>query len=195
MSLPMPAALLVGGASRRMGRPKADLPWQGTTLAAWQAARLSRLFPEVWIVAKEGQRLPEAPGRRLDEAAEDPAALHGLIRALEEARGKVFVLAVDLPFVTDALVSRIAQEGARCAAPAFLPESEGRLQPLAAVWDAAILPEARRRRSDGLLSLTELARAVGAEVLPADAMADLNPGGTAFRNLNTPADLTAAATA
>jgi molybdopterin-guanine dinucleotide biosynthesis protein A len=75
MRLEMPAALLVGGSSRRMGRPKAELPWRGTTLAGWQAERLSRLFGEVWVVAKAGQPLPETAGRRLDESAAEPAAI------------------------------------------------------------------------------------------------------------------------
>ena len=190
----MPAALLVGGASRRMGRPKAELPWRGTTLAQWQGSRLSRMFREVWVVAKAGQEIPETPARRLDERADPPAAIHGVMRALEEASGRVFVLAVDLPYLPDSLIDRIARQGAATPAPALLPEAEGRLQPLAAVWDVAVLPAARRRVEAGDLSLTDLARAVGAEILVAEAWTGLDPDGMAFRNLNSPADLPAAAT-
>jgi molybdopterin-guanine dinucleotide biosynthesis protein A len=195
MRLEMPAALLVGGSSRRMGRPKAELPWRGTTLAGWQAERLSRLFGEVWVVAKAGQPLPETAGRRLDESAAEPAAIFGLIRALEEAPGKIFVLGVDLPLLPDALISLIARRGAESSSRALLAEAQGRLQPLAAVWDAAILPQARARAGAGKLAMTDLARAVGVEVLPREEWADLDAEDTAFRNINTPADLAAAATA
>jgi molybdopterin-guanine dinucleotide biosynthesis protein A len=195
MTLDMPAALLVGGASRRMGRPKADLPWEGTTLASWQAERLARLFAEVWVVAKAGQDLPATAGRRLDDSAREPAALHGLTRALEAARGRVFVLAVDLPLLPEALIVEIARRGASTPARALVPEADGRLQPLSAVWDPSVLPLARRRAQEGRLSVSELAREAGAEILPREAWGSFDPEGSAFRNLNTPSDLVTGARA
>ena len=45
--IPMPAAVLAGGASRRMGRSKAALPYGAGTLLEFQTGRLADLFEEV----------------------------------------------------------------------------------------------------------------------------------------------------
>ena len=51
----MPAAVLAGGASRRMGRPKASLEYGGSTLLEHQARRLDGIFSPVYAVVKDGE--------------------------------------------------------------------------------------------------------------------------------------------
>ena len=101
MRIPMPAAVLAGGASRRMGRPKAALPYGAGTLLEFQTSRLAGIFEDVFIVAKEPPAFPSGPGNVLLDRARDRAAIHGLVRALEEARDRIFVLGVDLPVGRD----------------------------------------------------------------------------------------------
>ena len=185
MTLPMPAAVLAGGASRRMGRPKAALPYGAGTLLEFQTTRLAALFEEVFVVVKEAPAFPVGPARAvLDDVAEH-AAIHGLVRALEEAHDRVFVLAVDLPAVTPALLRAIAERSLVSRAAAVIPRAEGRLQPLAAVWRRAAAPAARRRIAAGEYSLHGLAVEVGAEIFEEAEWSALDPSGTAFANLNT----------
>ena len=58
MRIPMPAAVLAGGASRRMGRSKAALPYGAGTLLEFQTKRLAKIFEEVFVVAKEPPAFP-----------------------------------------------------------------------------------------------------------------------------------------
>jgi len=185
MTLPMPAAVLAGGASKRMGRSKAALPYGATTLLEFQTTRLAALFEEVLVVAKERPAFPAGPARVVLDAAPDHAAIHGLARALEETRDRVFVLAVDLPAVTPALLRAIAERALESEAAAVLPRAGGRLQPLAGVWRRAAAGEAARRIARGELSLHGLAEAVGAEILDEAEWKEVDPSGTAFANLNT----------
>jgi molybdopterin-guanine dinucleotide biosynthesis protein A len=181
----MPAAVLAGGASRRMGRSKAELPYGSGTLLAHQAERLSRVFPEVFAVVKDPPGLPSGPALVLLDGIPEHAAVHGLVRALEEVRDRVFVLAVDLPVLPESLMRAIASRSLASDALAVVPRSGGRLQPLAAVWRKAVLPLARARIERGDLALAGLAEEAGADILSEEDCRDADPSGNAFANLNT----------
>jgi molybdopterin-guanine dinucleotide biosynthesis protein A len=183
--IPMPAAVLAGGASRRMGRPKAELPYGAGTLLEFQVRRVSELFEEVLVVAKAPPPYPVEPARLVLDRAPQHAAIHGLVRALEEAADRVFVLGVDLPAVPAALLRAIAQRSLATGAPAVVPRAEGRLQPLCAVWRRSVLESAVRRVQAGELSLHGLAEEAGAEIFEEPEWRVIDPSGAAFANLNT----------
>ncbi|HVQ54031.1 MAG TPA: molybdenum cofactor guanylyltransferase [Thermoanaerobaculia bacterium] len=185
MRIPMPAAVLAGGASRRMGRPKAELPYGAGTLLAFQVSRLAELFEEVLVVAKAPPASPVAPARVVLDRVPQHAAIHGLVRALAEADDRLFVLAVDLPAIAPALLRAIAERSLATDAAALVPRADGRLQPLAAVWRRSVLAAAEGRIAAGQMSLQGLAEEVGAEVLEEVAWRAFDPSGTAFTNLNT----------
>jgi molybdopterin-guanine dinucleotide biosynthesis protein A len=185
MTVSMPAAVLAGGASSRMGRPKAALPYGAGTLLEHQTRRLAETFEEVLVVVKKEPDFGIGPARVVLDRTAELAAIHGLARALEEARDRIFVLAVDLPALTPAVARRIAERSLSSDALAVVPRADGRLQPLAAVWRKAALPELERRIGEGKRSLRSLAAAVGAEILEEGAWRDVDPSGAAFANLNT----------
>ncbi|MEI4896503.1 NTP transferase domain-containing protein, partial [Klebsiella pneumoniae] len=83
------------------------------------------------------------PARVLLDRDPGHASIHGLARALEEARDRVFVLAVDVPAMPPALARWLAERALAPDALAVVPRADGRLQPLAAVWRRAALVEAR----------------------------------------------------
>lgn len=185
MKFAMPAAVLAGGASRRMGRPKAELPYGAATLLEFQTGRLANLFEEVFAVVKDPPDLPVGPARVLRDGVLGHAALYGLLRALEEAEDHVFVMAVDLPALSLELIRAIAERGSKTAALALLPRAGGVLQPLAAVWRREVLSLARERIARGSLSLHGLAEEAGAEVFSEEEWREIDPSGSAFLNMNT----------
>jgi molybdopterin-guanine dinucleotide biosynthesis protein A len=181
----MPAAVLAGGASRRMGVPKAALPYGRTTLLAHQIGRLSEIFEDVFVVAKEAPDFDAGPARLVSDRTGVRAPIHGLVRALEDVSDRVFVLAVDLPVVTAGVLRAIAERSLASVAAAVVPRADGRLQPLAAVWRRSVLPNARERIARGELSLHGLAEEIGAEIFYEETWRALDPSGNSFANLNT----------
>jgi molybdopterin-guanine dinucleotide biosynthesis protein A len=181
----MPAAVLAGGASRRMGRSKAELPYGAGTLLEFQTRRLAEIFEEVLVVAKVPPGPLVGPARVVLDRIPQHAAIHGLVRALEEAADRVFVLGVDLPAVPPALLRAIAERSLATEAPAVIPRADGRLQPLAAVWRRCVLAAALRRVAAGELSLQALAEEAGAEIFEEPDWRAVDPSGAAFANLNT----------
>ena len=124
------AALLLGGASSRMGTDKAALELGGVPFAARTARLLDRLFDELWLVG--GTPPPEAPGRHVADAAGPRCALRGLVTALESAtRERVLVLATDLPLVSpDLLLALVAWP----EPDVVVPRRDGRRHPLCAIY-------------------------------------------------------------
>jgi len=97
------AALLVGGASSRMGRDKSRLEIGGVANATRLARLLGGLFEELLLVG--GDPPDDAPGRCVPDPEGPVCALRGLVAALEAARApRVLVVATDLPLLTADLV-------------------------------------------------------------------------------------------
>ena len=77
--------LLVGGASRRFGSPKALARFRGETLAERGRRLLVEACDEVVIVGKAGD-LPGLPFPVVDDGAADRAPVYGLLAGLRRAR-------------------------------------------------------------------------------------------------------------
>jgi molybdopterin-guanine dinucleotide biosynthesis protein A len=106
------------------------------------------------------------------------APIFGVVRALEDARGPAFLLAVDYPRITsDAL--RFLRDRAG------VPVWNGHPQMLCAVWDAADLPRILERIARGELDLRGL---IGHEMI-AEAELRARFAGEPLMNVNTPEEL------
>lgn len=193
------AILLLGGASTRMGQPKADLDWHGTPLSAHMAALLAHAVDgPVVAVAAPGQPDPALPPgvELVRDAITGDGPLRGLEAGLAALAGRVegaFAAAVDLPRLEPALVRGLLGrlEGATAAAP-FV---DGHRQPLAAAYrvDAA-LAQARALLEGGERGLQQLLDRLDAAVLDADALRALpgvaaaDPALRSLAGANTPAE-------
>jgi len=182
------AALLLGGASERMGSDKAQLELAGAPAAARLAERLALLCEEVLLVGGEP---PEgARGRRVPDPEGPRCALRGLVGALEAAREeRVLVLATDLFGVTpELLLALIAASDADVVAP----RTERGPEPLCALYRREpALREARARLATGRLALHELLGALSVHWLEGDDLLALGASEHTLANVNTQADLAA----
>ncbi len=152
--------LLVGGASRRFGSPKALARLGGETLAerAWRT--LGEACEERLAVGKAADGLG-LPFPVLDDGTDERAPVYGLIAGLRAARHDVVVaLPVDVPLVTPAVLRALGQAGA-------VPSAR---IPLPGAYPRSLLPVLERRARDGELSL----RGVNARTLevPEELLAD-----------------------
>jgi molybdopterin-guanine dinucleotide biosynthesis protein A len=189
-------ALLLGGASRRMGRDKARLAVGGVPMARRAAEVLLSLFDDVVAVDRPGR--PARRWRAGVRAVRDPqgspaAALTGIATALAAAHHPwVLVLACDMPFPAPALLTglcRTALDLPEGALPKVVVPRTGQvLHPLCAVYHRGLLAEVRARLEAGDLKVQALARAHG-EFVDEATLRVWDRSLAGLTNVNTPAEL------
>ncbi len=185
-SMPVRAAVLIGGKSRRMGQPKQTLEVNGTAMTE-SVARVAESVASETLLVGNGSIpqgldhlpvLPDAPG------VDGP--LSGLLAAMRWCpTSRWLVMACDLPFVTeDAARWLLSQAGpGRWAVLPFL-ERPDYWESLLAVYDPPVLPllEAGARR--GQLAMCHVLRdeSVASPQVPPQFR-------EAWTNVNTPREL------
>ena len=183
MMVSVEATLLVlaGGASRRMGRPKAWLEVGETILLRWVADRLAPSFAEVLVSFAEPEQLEQpVPYRVVFDRKLAAGPMAGIEAGLVAARvDPVFVIACDMPFVT-MVVATVAVAAARTC-DAAVPRIDGRPEPVCAAYRKSALPAI----TDSLNSGHRRAADVLAE-LDVTWLEDFD--GDVVRSLNTPDD-------
>jgi len=168
--------LLVGGASRRFGSPKALAQLEGETLAERGFRPLREAFGTEPIAIGKGADALPLPFPVHDDGSEIRAPIVGVAAALRLAPTElVVVVPTDMPWVSAALLRSLA--GAATSHDAAIVETG----PLPGAFRRSGLPVLERRIAAGELTLREAAAELGAAVVEAD--------GAELRNVNTPADL------
>ena len=161
------AIVLCGGASSRMGAPKALLPWRGTTMIEHVVGVLSDCVAEVVVVSSPDLKLPPLPKsvRIFHDTEPGRGPLAGLRDGLHAiAADLAFVTSTDAPFLTAPFIRKMLSFD--CAAA---PEIDGFLQPLAAVYPKALSSMATALLAVPRNGLTDLLKAAHARrVLPAE---------------------------
>lgn len=156
--------MFVGGASRRMGRPKGRIAGpDGRPLVVRALAVLEEAGLEAVLVGERPEYAGLGP--TIPDAAADAGPLAGLVALLAHAgERRVVALACDMPFVTSEDVRALLA----IDAPIVAARRDGRWEPLAAVYSQAVSTAARARLAGGRRSLIGLIEAVGAAEAPID---------------------------
>jgi molybdopterin-guanine dinucleotide biosynthesis protein A len=181
--------VLCGGASARMGRPKAWLPVGDEVLLQRVVRILHTVVDAVVVVAAPGQDvppLPQAVAITHDEIA-GRGPLQGLAAGLAALEGKAdiaYLSACDAPLLRPEYVRRMVELlGAHAAC---VPVVGGFVEPLAGVYRVSVLDAVQkllaeeRRAVWGLLDVVATRRVRSAE------LADVDPRLDSLRNVNTP---------
>jgi molybdopterin-guanine dinucleotide biosynthesis protein A len=202
----MAGCVLAGGRSTRMGTDKAALVVAGTTLAARAVGRLEALFERVLVSANEVGPFATLGAPIFKDALGGEGPLAGIATALAEARDeRVFVCAVDLPFVAEPLVRWMCEVAGEfdVVVPArpSTPRSPGsrsaqgertRLEPLCAVYSRRCLPHFRARLAAGEYgveaAILDPAAGLRVRVVEPAEVERHDARARSFRNVNTPED-------
>jgi len=188
--------VLAGGRSRRMGSPKADLEWHGSTLLARTVGVLVRgADGPVVVVCSPGQELPPLPAGT--EVVADPqegrGPLQGLAVGLAAAGADAaFVCSTDLPFLHPDFVRRVLAALAGDV-EVVLPHAHGFRQPLAAAYATSLAPIAAALVAEGLAApkpLLDRSRTLvldDAALLEDARLRAADPDLRSVHNLNDPA--------
>jgi molybdopterin-guanine dinucleotide biosynthesis protein A len=187
--------ILCGGQSRRMGRPKAWLPFGGEFLLPRVVRLLGEAVAPLVVVAAPDQELPPLPAGvvvvRDEEKGRGP--LQGLaagLKALEGRADAAYLSSCDVPFLRPAFVRRMIDllgEHALC-----VPRVGEYHHPLAAVYRLKVADAVARLLAANRLRPYFLTEVLPTRVVEAAELADVDPTFQTLRNLNMPVEYEAA---
>jgi molybdopterin-guanine dinucleotide biosynthesis protein A len=187
--------ILCGGQSRRMGRPKAWLPFGGELLLPRVVRLLGEAVHPIVVVAAPDQDLPPLPAAVavVRDAVKGRGPLQGLAAGLAVLRGRAdaaYVSACDVPFLRPAFVRRLIDllgDHAAC-----VPRVGGYHHPLAAVYRLEVADAVARLLAEDRLRASDLFETVPTRTVEAAELAEVDPDLQTLRNLNTPEEYEAA---
>jgi molybdopterin-guanine dinucleotide biosynthesis protein A len=180
-------AVLAGGASRRMGEPKATIELAGRPLIAYPLAAVDEAGLDPIVVAKPSSPLPDLDCQVIREPVEPLHPLAGILAALGGSGGRpVVAVACDMPFVTAEL---LAWMGALDAAAAICEVGEHK--PLLGRFEPRIAAELEPALARGD-AVRDAVAALDLHVIDEEELRRFGDPERLCFNVNEPADLSAA---
>ncbi|MFQ5693624.1 MAG: molybdenum cofactor guanylyltransferase [Nitrospinota bacterium] len=189
--------VLAGGGSRRMGRDKAWLHLNGSSMLSRVVSAVQEGLGQfnsgapvpLVVAAAPGQNLPPLPEKVL--IVRDPVHGHGPLRGLETGlaalEGKtraVYAASCDTPLLSAAFVERVVSLLGE--ADAAVPVIRGRYHPLAGAYRTALLPVIRRLLNAGERRPFSLLKTVQTRTLNEEELRWADPELQSLMNINTP---------
>jgi molybdopterin-guanine dinucleotide biosynthesis protein A len=183
------AAILAGGRATRMdGIDKSALHIGGLRIIERQLRALREITDSIVVVGGDPARFAELGVRAVPDVLPGCGALGGIYSALLASdRERTLVVACDMPFLSPALLRRLARP---CSSEidAVMPRSHEGLQPLCAVYAARSAATLRRRIERGMLKAASVGEDVRVEEIGPEELASYDADGLMFMNVNTPHD-------
>jgi len=183
--------ILCGGQSRRMGRPKAWLPFGGEAMLQRMVRLLTEVIRPVVVVAAPGQDLPPLAAETMvvrdEEKGRGP--LQGLAAGLSALQGQMeaaYVSSCDVPFLRPAFVRRmidLLDDQEIC-----VPFIAGYHHPLATVYRLGIINRVGRLLTENRLRPIFLFENALTRFVHNHELTDVDPDFQSLWNLNTPED-------
>jgi molybdopterin-guanine dinucleotide biosynthesis protein A len=183
---PLAAAILAGGAARRLGgRQKPLLVVHGLTIIERQLAVLREVAEPVFVVAADADTYARFGVEVVPDRIPNCGALGGIYTAIVTApRERVLVVACDMPFLNAPLLRAISEK----TADLVIPRSARGLEPLCAIYTKACAQPIRDRLSRRALEASVLPEGILVEEIGPEVLAAYDPDGLLFVNVNTPHD-------
>ena len=184
---PAPAvgAILAGGRGSRIGGPKALVELAGRPLISYPLAAVETAGLEPLVVAKPSSELPALGCRVIREPEEPQHPLCGIVAALRHAGARPLVaVACDMPFAGAGLLAWLGSS----PEPLVVASLGGRLQPLLARYDGALLP-ALEEALTGRWALRRTIESLRPRLIAEAELARFGEPRRLCFNVNTPADL------
>jgi len=168
-----------------MGRDKANLSYEGTTLLERTVSVVSPRCSPVFVIAAPGQPLPTLEAQVLRDEVRGVGPLlatgRGLRAAAEAGLQLAFVCAVDMPFLDVSLIDELAGPAVRLGADVVLPW-DGRDHYLAGIYRTALADKVDKLVTEGERSMRALVETVDTQRIVMAPQRSLT-------NVNTAADL------
>ncbi len=182
--------ILAGGKNSRLpGKKKAFHTIGRQTIIEKIQDTFALLFDETIIVANDLGEFTCRDAMIVTDISPARCALAGIHAGIYYAgTDAVFVCACDTPFLKEEVVAYILSQ----ADPAFdvtVPETDGGLEALAAVYSKRCLPLIETNLKKGICMIKKFYIKNRVKKIPAHALKKIDPDMQSFFNINTPEDL------
>ena len=183
----MTGIILAGGQSRRMGQPKALMPWGRGSLIDAVIAALGPIVDELLIVAKDHGPFVDRGVRVVTDLMAEGHPWVGLYTGLRSATYDVsFVCACDMPWLNPALIRYLRD--VRDDFEAVVPQGPKGLEPFHAVYTRRCIPALERSWQLGHRTFHDLLRALRLRIVTPQELHNIQGWERSLTNLNTPGD-------
>jgi molybdopterin-guanine dinucleotide biosynthesis protein A len=177
--------ILAGGNSTRMKSNKALLPCEGERFIERIYRKMSDIFNEVILVTNDPESYTFIPCRKVSDRYPGLGALAGIHAGLAmSSTPYVFVVACDMPNLNEAMIRRVVRE--LDGQDVVIPESDGGLEPLHALYGKGSLPVMEAYLSSGKKKIVDCFRGLRITVISCSEVAAIDPEFHSFKNINTP---------
>lgn len=177
--------ILIGGASRRMGRDKAFLRRDGRRVLDHLHDAAAGLGMPVWLSGRAGAGIGRPQWPDIPDELHGQGPLSALAACLRRIRDDVLLVACDLTYADAALLAWLGNEAdAHPDAAAIWPVADRGPEPCCAAYRQVLLPVASALVARGERSLMALAQVAPVVQVPCPA-----PLALGLRNCNQTADL------
>lgn len=178
-------AILAGGRGSRIGGAKALVELGGRPLISYPLAAVEEAGLEPVVVAKRDSDLPPLGCRTIREPELPRHPLCGIVAALAYAGGRpLVVVGCDMPFTGSGLLAWLGS----APEPLVVPSLGGRLQPLPARYDGALLPALEAALAEGR-ALQPTLKSLRPRTIAAAELARFGEPEQLCFNVNTHSDL------
>ena len=183
-----------GGASTRMGTDKALIPFNGQPLVERLLNRFKPIAAELFIISNHPANFQYQNATVYSDLRSGIGALGGLYTALTYAKFDLLALiACDLPFANPNLIAWMVEQMADAKLAAIYPKPNGLYEPVHAVYRRSIcLPRVEKAINRGDRKLISWIEDTPVSEVPEQVLAQFDPLGRAFINVNTPQEFSAA---
>jgi molybdopterin-guanine dinucleotide biosynthesis protein A len=180
--------ILAGGKSTRMGTDKAFVLIDGRTLLARMLDLARQVTSNVHIVGDPVKFAPFAP--TVEDIFPGCGPLGGIHAALRSSHTNLnVILAVDVPFVSLALLAFLISRAGNSDANVTLARAAGGFQPLCGIYRPLFADAAEDALRTGHYKIDALFNPTTTQVIEEAELETAGFSPRIFRNLNTPQDL------
>ncbi len=182
--------VLAGGSSSRMGIDKRFLTIHAQPLVVWVVERLRALVDEVIVATLDPTMFNGIEARVVTDMYPGQGVLAGLHAGLAAAQGEwTVIVAGDMPLLDPALLNAMMCLAQDCEADIVVPQWHGELEPLHALYrPSACAPAAEAALRAGKRRIVAFYPDVRVHIMPQADVAQIDPTGRSFFNVNTPED-------
>jgi molybdopterin-guanine dinucleotide biosynthesis protein A len=154
LPLPVTALVLCGGKSKRMGRPKAFLPYNGTTMVSHILSVVTDMFADTFVVANEPELYEDLDVDVVKDILPYRGPLGGILSGLLVSQhSHAFVIACDMPLIDSKIVRELVRQ--RHEHDVVVAAHDDGIEPLLGVYSKNCIKPLEESLFNGDLSLKD----------------------------------------